>query len=472
MKKWLAILLLSAGFASSAMAADMKTEAYAHPTLFGSQAQVNVDTKSVYITGSKYQKSTNQIAIDKKCNVLVESWVKDVLSLIKDQSRNANFNPKLPVLRSELAIIIAEGFDLKTDKNVHKSYTDVPESYWASEWIYKTTKDGIMIGYPDNSFKPDQPITKAEVFATVAQMIAVPIDRSLVIPEFKGNEIKYIPMWAIAATKEVVASQLLEQVPNPQKVNNDEYLSKEQVAYIIGWLRNSLGYSKSIAADPNTPDSIRNYNPTCVDIKLSSRLSAKHSNIGDKFSAKTVKDVAIGGHTFAAGSVVNGEVVEVKRPGFKNPGFVKVKFLNITDKNACAEFPKNISNAQATKIKSPNVIARLIGAPFSASARIVGVVGRSAGTGIDVIGNGLEEFGDRLSNGTVEILSLKPVRGVKDYGWSIVTLGKGVYDICKLAVSGTFGVIYEITDEIKYVILPSASNDSSLNPNEEMVIIF
>lgn len=469
-EKLFAVSLLCACLSSAVYAAEsQKTEAYAHPTLFESDRQISADGNNAYIVGTKLDKPKNKVSVTNKDNVLVDAWVKDVLILIKDKSKNAKFNPKLPVLRSELAIIIAEGFSL--DKKSNKSFSDIPSDYWAKEWIDTTTSAGVMIGYPNGSFQPDQPITKAEVFATIAQMIAVPIDKSLVVPDFQGKEIKYIPRWAIAPTKEVVNSRALEQIPNPSKVNDDEYLSKEQVAYIVGWLKTNLSNS-NVAVDPNAPDCVKNYKPSCLDIKLSNRLSAKHSNIGDRFSAKLVNDATVGGHYFAAGSKVNGQVVEVKRPGVKNPGFIKVKFLNIKDKETCVEFPKNISQATAETIKSTNFLARLIGAPFSTAARVVGVAGRTGAAGVNVVGNGLEQFGDQLSNGTAEILSLQPVAGIKDYGWSLVTLGKGVYDICKLAVSGTFGVIYEVTDEIKYLILPSASSDSSLNPGEEMRIVF
>ena len=470
-EKLFALSLVCACIGSAAFAGckTPKSEAYAHPTFFGTQSQATVNDTDVYIVGSKAEKSKNQVAVENKDSVLVDSWVKDVMSLIKDKSKNPNFNPKLPVLRSELAIIIAEGFSL--DQKGTKNFKDIPSDYWAKQWIDKTASAGVMIGYPNKTFQPDQPITKAEVFATVAQMIAVPTDRSLTVPDFQGKEIKYIPKWAIAPTKEVVNSQALEQVPNPSKVNDDEYLSKEQVAYLVGWLRSNLNNS-SVATDPNASDAIKNYKPTCLDIKLANRISAKHSNIGDRFTAKLVNDVTVGGHTFAAGSKVYGKVVAVKRPGFKNPGYVKVKFLSIKDKETCVDFPKNISNATAEKIKSPNFLARLIGAPLSTAARVVGVAGRTGASGVNVVGNGLEQFGDQLSNGTVELLSLQPVAGVKDYGWSIVTIGKGVYDICKLAVSGVFGVVYEVGDEIVYLILPSKSNESSLNPGEQMRIVF
>lgn len=455
-------------------AATQKIEAYAHPTMFGSQSQEMSTADSTYIVGGKILKSQNQIGVINKDKVLVDSWVKDVMSLIKDQQPFASgqvFNPKMPVLRSELAVILSEGFGL-TNKKVSKAYNDISSDYWAKDWIYGALNSGVMIGYPDNKFRPDQPVTKAEVFATIAQLINVPTDRSLIVPQFKGKDINYIPKWAIAPTKEVVASKLLEQVPDSDRVNNNEYLSKEQVAYLVGSLRQDWAYKNSINKDCNAPDCIKNYKPTALNIKLEDRLSARQSNAGDKFSAKTTKDVTINGQCFKAGSLVKGEVVEVVRPGVKNPGYIKVKFTKIKNGDQCVEFPKNISQAQADVMKNPNILARLLGFPFSGAARIVGIVGRTAGSGVDVVGNGLEQFGDNLSNVFVDTLSLKPVSGVKNVGNAVVTVGKGIFDICKLLVSGTFGILYEVTDEVRYLIVPAYSNASSLNPGEELTIIY
>ena len=469
-------LLAVFAFASASFAADAaktpKMEAYAHPTMFGSQSQQTSDADASYIVGAKIYKSKNQIGVQNKDQVIIDSWVKDVMSLIKDQQPFANgqvFNPKMPVLRSELAVILAEGFNL-TNKSASKSYSDIPSDYWAKDWIYGALNGGVMIGYPDNKFRPDQPVTKAEVFATVAQLISVATDRSLIVPDFNGKEIKYIPRWAIAPTKEVVASKLLDSVPNPDKVNNDEYLSKEQVAYLVGALRQDWAYKNSVGKSGAAAS--KNYTPTVLNIKLEDRLSARQSNVGDKFSAKTTKDATIGGQCFKAGSLVKGEVVEVVRPGVKNPGYLKVKFTQIKDGDLCVDFPKNISQAQADMIKNPNFIARLFGFPLTGAGRVVGVVGRSAGSIVNVTGNSIEQFGGNLSNVFVDTLSLKPVAGVKNVGNAAVTLGKGIFDVCKVIVSGAFGIVYEVTDEVRYLIVPKYSNASSLNPGEELSIIY
>ena len=473
------VVLLSA---SCAMAKDCdkkcdkakpshRMEAYAHPTMFGSQAQQLNTAKETYIVGGKVYKKKNHIGITNKENVIVASRVEALMNLLEKKQNASNFNAKMPVLRSELAVILAEEFGL-TNKSVSKKYKDIPSDYWAKDWIYGALNGGVMIGYPDKKFRPDQPVTKAEVFATFAQFIDVATDKSLIVPEFNGKEINNIPRWAIAPTKEVVASDLLKNVPNPDKVNSDEYLSKEQVAYLICSLKENWTGSNSIAKDKNAPDAIKNYNPVVLNVKILDRLSARTSNAGDRFTAKTTADVTINGQTFKAGSKVKGEVVQVVRPGIKNPGYIKVKFVKIKDGKQCAEFPKDISQAQVASLKNPNILARLLGAPLSAAGRVVGVAVRTVGSGVDVAGNSLEEFGDELSTAFVDTFTLHPGAGAINVGKSIATLGIGTYDLCKLVVSGTFGVIYEFTDEVRYLIVPSYSNDSSLNPNEELKIVF
>ena len=464
----------------NAKADETMVEAYAHPSLFGSQTYEYSTDNGTYVTGGNIAKSKDGFAINGKENVLVKSWANDVLGLIRDQYKDsALFDTKMPILRSELAVVLAEGFALPKADKITKKYGDISNNYWAKDWIYRALEANVMIGYPCGNFMPDQPVTKAEVFATIAQIIDAPVDADAEALSFKGKRVQFIPTWAENATKEVLGSKLLEEVPNPNKVIEDEFLSKEQVAYLVGALRSDLAYYQRLALDPNAPSAIKKYAPTVLTVKLNDRISAKHSNINDSFSAKTTKDVCISGTCFPAGSKVYGKVVDVKRPGlngdeeglFSN-GYVRVKFEKIKNGDAVAEFPKTLSDAKADTLKNPNFIARLLGMPLSGSGRVLGVVGRTGGTAADVCGNGLEAIGDDLSGFLVETTCLKPLEGIKSFGWGFVDLGKGIYDLGKLAVSGVFGVVYEVADELVYLILPSASNNASLNPNEELVIIF
>jgi hypothetical protein len=470
LKGMLAVSAAVIALTGVAMASETSYEYYAHPTLFGSDSQVTVEAglnnDRAYTVGEKKEITKNQVIVKGKDKVAVDSWVKDVMDILKTNTTEKVFNPNMPILRSELAVVLAEGLSIPTAQPKYQ-YLDITSDYWAKAWIDKVLQENVMIGYPDRKFRPDQPITKAEVFATLAQLIDIPTAAGTELPSFKGYTMQQIPDWAIAPTKEVMASTLLEEVPEPAKVASEKYLSKSQVAYLVGALRQNY-----LLNGGATTAKAAKYTPAYVSAVMDERVDAKHANIGETFTATTTKAVTINGKSFAAGAKVIGEVVEVNRPGFHNPGYIKVKFNQIKDSNNCVDLPKNVTEATSKCFRRVNPIARFFAAPFSAAGRVLGVAGRSGAAALNVAGNGTERLGDNWSNTFADGLSLKGKPAVKNFGRGFVTVGKGAYDICKLAVSGTFGVVYEFTDEVVYLVLPSASANSSLNPNEEIMIVY
>lgn len=53
-----------------------------------------------------------------------------------------------------------------TSAALSKEFTDVDSNYWAYKEIVTLENDGVIVGYPDKTFKPDQSATRAE-FATM-----------------------------------------------------------------------------------------------------------------------------------------------------------------------------------------------------------------------------------------------------------------------------------------------------------------
>ena len=458
------VIAISAGVA----VADDNIQAYAHPTLFGSQGHSLVTADSDVIVGGKIYKPCQAKSIEGKQNVVVSREAKKMLGDMQakmDQKRGVLYDPKMPVLRSELAFLISEGLGLT--KATPDNYTDLAASYWAKDEIDRVLTQDIMIGYPDNTFQPDKAINKAEVFCTFAKMMNVPASATAV-PVLNGKELKYIPQWAYAATNEVIASGILNVLPDQDKVINDEYLSKEQVAFLVSAMKKNFKIDLSNGA----VGCATKYEQTAVKIKLSERLSARTSNVNDTFTAKTTEDVTIDGVNFPAGSTIKGKVTAVARPGVKRPGYIEVEFDTIKNGDNCVELPKKLSSAQVDVAKNPNIISRVLGAPFSMVGRVAGVSGRSVSETAEVIANGAEEILDNCSDSMSDTFSLHPLKGLKSVGSGVIAVGKGVYNITKYAVSGTFGVLYEFVDECKYIIVPNTSNDSSLNPDEELTIIF
>ena len=458
------VIAISTGVAM----ADDSIQAYAHPTLFGSQGHSLVTANTDVIIGGKIYKPCNVKTIEGKQNVIVARSAKEMLENMQskmDQKRGAVYDPKMPVLRSELAFLISEGLGLT--QATSDNYTDLAASYWAKDEIDRVLTQDIMIGYPDNTFKPDKAINKAEVFCTFAKMMEVPASATAV-PSLNGRELKYIPQWAYAATNEVIASGILEALPEQDKIVSAEYLTREQVAYMISAMKAKFHIDTTNGAE----GCVTAYVPTQVTIKLSERLSARTSNVGDTFTAKTTESAVVEGVTFPAGSTVKGVVTGVVRPGVKNPGYIEVSFKEIKNDGLKASFPKYATSASVDVKKNPNIIARLLSAPVEFVGRTAGVSGRTVSTVGNVVSNGTEEVVDNLGDAVSDTFCLHPLKGAKSIGSGVIAVGKGATNIVKTTTTGVFGVCYELVDEVKYIIVPNTTNDSALNPDEVLTIQF
>ncbi|APC08439.1 N-acetylmuramoyl-L-alanine amidase [Neomoorella thermoacetica] len=75
-----------------------------------------------------------------------------------------------PGTRQALALAIFKGLAAYLGLQV-KAPGDI-QGHWAEEAIRQVLAAGIMAGYPDGTFRPDQPATRAELAAALARLLA------------------------------------------------------------------------------------------------------------------------------------------------------------------------------------------------------------------------------------------------------------------------------------------------------------
>lgn len=82
---------------------------------------------------------------------------------------DGSFRPKSRITRGEAAVILVRAFEIPlTDQtNIFK---DVKQPYFATSAIHSLAVASLSVGYEDQTFKPNQPITRAE-FATLLTRI-------------------------------------------------------------------------------------------------------------------------------------------------------------------------------------------------------------------------------------------------------------------------------------------------------------
>lgn len=87
------------------------------------------------------------------------------------------------------------------------SYSDVPSDYWAYPFIAALTQRGIVTGFEDGTFRPDQPLSRAEYAAQVQQIFEQSREEAIAFKDVPSD------FWARSAIDTAVRVGFLRGYP-------------------------------------------------------------------------------------------------------------------------------------------------------------------------------------------------------------------------------------------------------------------
>ncbi|ERT64630.1 S-layer homology domain-containing protein [Peptoniphilus sp. BV3AC2] len=109
-------------------------------------------------------KFSDVLAYDWFCDSVMKLSKKDIIKGYPE----GTFKPNKSITRAEFAVIASKY--IKNPKAADETFSDVPMNHWAKDAIAKVKAEGLISGYPDGTFKPDAPITRAEAVSIVNRM--------------------------------------------------------------------------------------------------------------------------------------------------------------------------------------------------------------------------------------------------------------------------------------------------------------
>lgn len=115
---------------------------------------------------------------------------------------DGTFKPDGDITRAEL-VKIANLVFVYTQKQESTNFTDVKSDDWFYENILIAQEAGYIKGYPDNTFKPDQNITRQE-FCTILDSI-----NSFVELPYDGTVADEVSTWAVEYVNKVVSNRIM-----------------------------------------------------------------------------------------------------------------------------------------------------------------------------------------------------------------------------------------------------------------------
>ncbi|WP_274362472.1 S8 family peptidase [Paenibacillus thermotolerans] len=103
---------------------------------------------------------------------IADHWARDSIVKLTEGKvvtgyANYRFQPDRKVTRAEAAVMIARAFKLKSSGKA-EPFPDVSDNTWYADAIAGATAAKIVKGYPDGTFKPNEPVTRAEMAAMAA----------------------------------------------------------------------------------------------------------------------------------------------------------------------------------------------------------------------------------------------------------------------------------------------------------------
>ncbi|MCY7367457.1 MAG: S-layer homology domain-containing protein, partial [Chamaesiphon sp.] len=79
---------------------------------------------------------------------------------------DGTFKPDQPVTRAEFAALLNKAFNLP-EIRAARNFKDVPKNYWAAEVIQKAYRGGFLSGYPNGTFAPKQNIIRIQSLVSI-----------------------------------------------------------------------------------------------------------------------------------------------------------------------------------------------------------------------------------------------------------------------------------------------------------------
>ncbi|MBD2511290.1 S-layer homology domain-containing protein [Nostoc muscorum FACHB-395] len=143
-----------------------------------------------------------------------------------------SFRPNQPVNRAEFAAIVQKAFDQEPSKTAI-AFEDVPTKFWATPAIDQAINAGFLKGYPKKTFKPQQNISRVQVLVALVSglNLKAPTSPNQILSVYK--DAKDIPPYAISKIAAATTNGLVVNYPNPQILAPNKVASRAEVAAMI-----------------------------------------------------------------------------------------------------------------------------------------------------------------------------------------------------------------------------------------------
>ena len=162
-------------------------------------------------------------------------WAKSAIVALSNRGvitgfSDGTFKPDQAINRAEFAGIIQKAFDQQKSKPVMK-FTDIKDNFWAVGAINEATQTGFMTGYPGGAFKPEQAIPRLEMLSSIATGLQLAPKGDPIQSLSRYRDAKDLPKWAIPKVSSAIESGIM--IPNSSTLEPTKTATRADAAMFI-----------------------------------------------------------------------------------------------------------------------------------------------------------------------------------------------------------------------------------------------
>ncbi len=164
---------------------------------------------------------------------------------------DGTFKPEQPVERAEFAAMIQKAFEQPVVRQLQTGgFSDVPPDYWAAAAIQEAYETGFMAGYPGNQFLPTQQIPKVQAIVALTSGLGVTAsDTSGTVLSSYYTDFNAIPSYAVGSVTAATTANMVVNYPDVRQLTPQRTLTRAEAASLLYQALVQQGRAQALASN-------------------------------------------------------------------------------------------------------------------------------------------------------------------------------------------------------------------------------
>lgn len=170
-------------------------------------------------------------------------WAQDYIVVLQQRGTiggfpDGTFKPDQGITRSQFAAIAVKALGLPAGGR-EVEFRDLPKTHWAYKAICSASDAGLVGGFPDGSFRPEDKLTRAQALVILAKALNSGSSETAALDKYKDGT--GVAAWAAPSVAKAASAGIVVNHPDPFQIRPADLATRAEVAALTFQTMAKLG---------------------------------------------------------------------------------------------------------------------------------------------------------------------------------------------------------------------------------------